>query len=251
MTTDIDLRCCDAGELLASLPDGGASLVMLDAPWSYSDGGFDRRRGNAKTHYKLSSEEAIVDHAIAAYRVAGEDAWLAVWCTGPKSRDWFWASEFAGLRKLWEWEYKTMMLWFKTNGSGIGYHLRGVAEMVYLYTKGKPPVREGHRPNFWLTPEVDCYQTRRKEHSEKPAIVLRSLLELATAPGDLVLDVYAGASASLALACRSMGRRYVGAELSAERHSLALLRLSQQEMTLSTAPGGIDASCLHSEAAHD
>ena len=34
---DIDLRCCDVADMLASLPAGCASLVMADPPWDYEN----------------------------------------------------------------------------------------------------------------------------------------------------------------------------------------------------------------------
>jgi hypothetical protein len=42
--------------------------------------------------------------------------------------------------------------------------------------------------------------------------------------------VYAGATASLAVVCRRLGRGYVGAEIDPERHREAMLRLAQGDL---------------------
>jgi hypothetical protein len=122
-----------------------------------------------------------------------------------------------------KWNYVSGGAWGKTNGLGIGHHFRGDAELALLYKKGSPKPIEV-LSNLWLSPRIG--------HSEKPQTALRSIIRLTTPPDGLVFDMYAGASASMAMACRSFGRDYIGVEIDEKRHAEALLRLSQQEMVL-------------------
>lgn len=216
---EIDLRCGDVLDMLRSLPTGCAPLVMADPPWAYDNSGV---RGAASNHYDGLSVWDIAQHMISAARVASEHAYMGVWCTFPKLQEWLWESY--PLLASAGWLYVTGGAWGKTNGMGPGHHFRGDAEVLLLYKKGAPkPLL--NTSNLWLAPRIG--------HSEKPQHALRSLVATFCPPGGVVVDLYAGASASLALACRALGRGYVGAELSPERHRLAMVRLSQQEMELS------------------
>lgn len=216
--SDVDLRCCDVTEMLRSLAPASAALVVADPPWHYDNSG---TRGAAANHYDGLPCWDIAHHMISAARVASEHSYMAVWCTFPKLQEWLWESY--PLLASAGWQYVTGGAWGKTNGMGPGFHFRGDAEVLLLYKKGAPkPLRDAS--NLWLAPRIG--------HSEKPQAALRALVATFCPPDGLVVDLYAGASASLALACRALCRSYVGAELSPERHRLALLRLSQQEMEL-------------------
>jgi N6-adenosine-specific RNA methylase IME4 len=212
---DIDLRNQDVSDMLASLPDGCAPLVHADPPWDYENWS-DTKNGAARAYYDGLTMEEIAAHMNVAYRIAAPDSYLVVWCTWPKLIEW--ASYNAQLGK---WVHITGASWHKSNGLGVGFHVRGDSEPILIYRKGHPlPLT--HFSNSWKTARIG--------HSEKPQTILRDVVEWAVPVGGLVVDLYAGASASLAIACRSLGRQYVGAEIDAARHATALLRLSQQEM---------------------
>jgi hypothetical protein len=104
----------------------------------------------------------------------------------------------------------------------MGFHFRGDSEPLLLYRKGAPKPLDGARSNLWLA--------ARGEHSEKPRLALDALVKMGCPPGGLVLDLYAGATASLAVVCRRLGRGYVGAEIDPERHREAMLRLAQGDL---------------------
>jgi site-specific DNA-methyltransferase (adenine-specific) len=59
--------------------------------------------------------------------------------------------------------------------------------------------------------------------NEKPLALMRQLIEAATAPGALILDPFAGSGSTLAAAAMA-GRRYIGIEIAAEYHAIALQR---------------------------
>lgn len=224
----IDLRCCDVDDMLRSLPGGCADVVHADPPWNYSGGiptntgkGGVNVRGYARSIYNCLPESAIQEHLELAYDAAISDCYLLLWCTFPKLSEWLGA--YSG-----RWRYVTGGAWGKqTGGIGVGFHFRGDAEVLLLYKKGAPQPRNRSTSNLWLSD--------RTGHSEKPQTALRALLNLTTDPSGLVVDLYAGASASMARACRATGRRYIGAEISPQRHATAMLRLSQQEFAMEVA----------------
>lgn len=221
---DIDLRCQDVRAMIAGLPDGCAAFVHADPPWPYEHG---NNQGGVDEQYEGLPEPEIAAHLASLYRVAAPDCYLAVWCTFPKLAEWMAVTPG-------KWQYVTGAAWGKTNGLGVGYHFRGDAELLLLlYRKGSPRPLEGSQSNLWVTGDAGgLVLARRTGHSEKPQIGLRALVNMAAPVGGLVVDCYAGESASLARACRALGRRYVGAEIDPARHARALVRLSQQEMLL-------------------
>jgi N6-adenosine-specific RNA methylase IME4 len=233
--SDIDLRCQDVQTMIAGLADGSAAAIHSDPPWSYGMGlpanyGDDTGlslKGLARMQYDGLSEAAIAEHLASTYRVAAQNAYLFVWCTFPKLMEW-------AAVKPGKWEYVTGAAWGKNRGLGVGKHFRGDAEILLVYKKGAPMPIDGSHTNLWLTRETQggLWLAPREGHSEKPQVALRALVEMAVPPSGLIVDCYAGQSASLARACRALGRRYIGAELDPARQARALLRLSQQEMLL-------------------
>lgn len=126
------------------------------------------------------------------------------------------------------------MVWHKTNPAPkfrrAGF-LNSCELIVCMWNKGHvwnfTNQREMH--NFIETPI--CMGRERvtdpKHPAQKPLKVMKRLIELATNPGDLVLDPFAGVG-STGVAAIELGRRFVGIELDAAYHSASCKRLSEQ-----------------------
>jgi N6-adenosine-specific RNA methylase IME4 len=205
----VEIKHCKVAELLATLPDGVVALTHADPPWSY-----DRQVGNGTTdrHYDTSMLiEDIVADLVEAYRVAADDSYLLLWCTGPILPEWFEAA-----RGKLPWRYVSKGSWHKTDGVGTGIHWRGDSEDLLLYAKGNPKPLETVS-NSWASP--------RQDHSEKPEEWLRKLLVAFCPEGGLVADFYAGR----APACRAAavtGRRCIAAESDEQRFREAVQLLN-------------------------
>lgn len=162
----------------------------------------------------MAMEAIVADLALAAYLPG--PMYLGCWCTYPTiwdfSEAWWGRSDSAHL----DWKPLTGGTWGKVGRRGIGFHMRGDSEPLLVFRKGKPP-RGEQCSNLWPTDAPYWPERRTAHHSEKPAAVLADLLRVTTKPGDVVLDLYAGASASMARVCHLMGRSYIGAESDPER----------------------------------
>lgn len=73
---------------------------------------------------------------------------------------------------------------------------------------------------------------------KKPEVLIQRILELATEPGDLVLDSFLG-SGTTAAVCHKMGRKYIGVELGEHCYSLCIPRLKN---VIDGEQGGISKS---------
>lgn len=217
--SSIDLRCGDVREMLAHARD--ARLIVADPPWRYREAP-GVANPEAEGIYDGMSDEDISAILDMAYDSAADGSHLACWATWPKLRTWQAAGE-AGPR----WRYVSGGAWTKMQPTrdggakmvqpGVGYHWRGQSEPVFIYAKGAVGRCRELLLNAHVSPPSD--------HSEKPAAWMRQWIEAWTDPGDLVVDVFAGL-APLARVCAITGRRYMGAEIDADRHALALTRLS-------------------------
>ena len=74
------------------------------------------------------------------------------------------------------------------------------------------------------------------KNSKKPEMLVRRILELATKPGDLVLDSFLGSGTTCAVA-HKMGRRWIGIELGEHCYTHCIPRL--QRVIDGTDQGGI------------
>jgi len=199
----------DAESLIASLAPGSVAGVHVDPPWGYGNTGTE---GNAGGLYSTGSDAWIASVLDATYECAGARSYLAVWCTWPKLAEWF------SVHDSMRWRYVTGGAWTKSNGFGVGFHAAGDSEFWMLYVKGNPRPADGRQTNAIHAPRLG--------HSEKPQEALEVLVKTLAKPGGLILDPFAGESASLARCCARLGRDYVGAEIDPERHARALRRLA-------------------------
>lgn len=209
----IDLRCCDTAEMLASLPDGCASLVIADPPWDYVQHHGATRADN---HYGCLRMPAIAHHLTEASRLATR---LALWVTTPLLGEWMSANTSWGTPV-------TAGAWVKSEEGdaghyGQGYHWAGCSELVLVYTRGGAHTdRSEPLRNAWVEPP--------QQHSRKPAAWQAQWIRRWVPPGGLVVDVYAGlGSVAEAVMLAGEGRTYIGAEIDPERHAHALSLLAQ------------------------
>ena len=244
----VELHHADVVDVLQDV--NAANLVVVDPPWSYrSSGG----RGAAANHYATLPVSVIADHMAWAAQSCAANAVLLLWVTGPLLEELF--LEVAARRMVgvlaknrdaahgrvvealmacdpkrakgaveplaraaygpgWPWSYKSLAVWAKPQ-IGTGHWVRSQAELLTVWTKGNPPV-----PPTALRPH-GVHTESRLAHSAKPEGWYRDVLLPAYCPaGGVVFEPYAGLG-GLARACIASGRRYVGAEIDADRWNQA------------------------------
>lgn len=221
---DVEIRQQGASEFLDSLPDGCASLIHADPPWSYARGAGGANPDQNGIYSTISMEE-IAGHLRGAHRIGADGSRLLMWATWPKLME---GLSRSGTDCFSEeaiaWTPVSGGSWHKHNGRklnfGVGFHWAGASEFALLYRK---PGRT-HRDTS--IPLINAHESQITDHSEKPIRWLIQMVERWTAPGDLVVDLYAGLS-PLARACAATKRRYLGCEVDPERATAARVRLAR------------------------
>lgn len=210
----IDYRC---GDIRDTLTVRDAALIHADPPWSYA-----REAGvaNPETNdiYSSMTEAEIATILDLAYDCAAPGARLVCWATWPK----LW--EFrAAVGDHMRWKYITGGSWHKLESQGVGYHWLGRTEPVLVFVKPGAPVYRDTAHDLG-----NGHASVREEHSRKPLGWLRGMVRRWTPPDALVLDLWAGL-APMAAACKLEGRRYCGAEIDPDRHTLGCTLIARAE----------------------
>jgi adenine-specific DNA-methyltransferase len=133
----------------------------------------------------------------------------------------------------WRWEPATMQEKLATGEIRFNENMTGIKRRTYLYEmKGLPPstlwtdlLKTGHNRQAKseqknLDIGTDLFST------PKPERLLAEVLNIATNPGDLVLDSFLGSGTTAAVA-HKMGRRYIGIEMGEHAHTHCLPRLQK------------------------
>ncbi len=148
------------------------------------------------------------------YRVLKNDTCAISFYGWPKVDLFFAAWKNAGFR------IGGHMVFRKSYASKTAF-LRYQHEAAYLLIKGNPAF-----PATPLPDVMDWTYTGNKMHPTQKSIhILKPLIEAFSAPGQLVLDPFAG-SGSTCVAAKRTGRDYIGIELDAKHHVTATDRLA-------------------------
>jgi DNA modification methylase len=104
---------------------------------------------------------------------------------------------------------------------------QGFEYATIVHRPGRKRWNGGGRPAVWTF--ATCRGVERPEHPcPKPLPLMRELVSLFSDPDELILDPFAG-SGSTGVACRQLGRRFIGWELNQDYFDIACRRLRGDE----------------------
>ena len=200
----------DCLTLLPTLSANSAAMVLTDPPYlaRYRD-----RSG--RTVPNDDNDRWLVPAFAELYRVLANRSFCVSFYGWPHADKFMSAYRAAGFRIVGH------LLFPKRYASRTGF-VRYQHEAAHLLAKGVPP-----RPAEPISDVIGWRYTGNKLHpTQKPLEVLQPLIASFSQPGDLVLDPFAGSGSSL-LAAKTLGRRWLGIELDAGYHQIAMQRLAE------------------------
>jgi site-specific DNA-methyltransferase (adenine-specific) len=238
----IDLRQGDClGPVgLASLGDGAVDVAISDPP-------FDRRchRAALEVARPGRGRKVCAELPFAALdaeqldRVAAELArvtrrWIVVFSAERHVEAWAAALERAGARFVrLGWANRT-----NARPQLSGDRPAPAADPLVIAHGRYVPLRwnGGGRSARWDAPAARFDEGGQVHPTQKPLTLMRALLEDFSDRGELVLDPFAGAG-STAVACKELGRRFLGWEMDPGYHAAAMRRIERTREQLSLAVG--------------
>jgi len=210
----------DAVEWLRRLPDESVDLFVTDPPYE----SLEKHRAIGTTtrlkHSKASSNDwfrifpnsRFPELFRELYRTLARDRHFYLFSDAETMFVAKPAAEACGF-KFWK-----PLVWDKCK-LGMGYHYRSRYELVLFFEKGKRRVADLSIPDIITHPRVHAgYPT------EKPSAVSEVLIRQSTVAGEIVADPFMG-SGSSGVAAVSLGRRFVGTDISRAAVELSTARL--------------------------
>jgi site-specific DNA-methyltransferase (adenine-specific) len=135
-----------------------------------------------------------------------------------------WADALAGAGLI----YKRTGVWVKPDGMpqysgdrpGMGYE-----SLVLAHAPGASTWNGGGRHGVWTFNKMGSEDRERTGHeTQKPLDLMLALVRDFTDPGELVCDPFAG-SGTTGVACKRLGRRFIGWERDPKYHAIAAKRI--------------------------
>lgn len=200
----------DCTKAMKMLPDGSVNFVLTDPPYVaryQSRDGREVRNDNNFAWLKSAYAEM--------YRVLTLDSFCVSFYGWPHVDKFLAAFRNAGFRPVGH-------IMFPKSYVSSSRFVKYQHEAAYLLAKGEPRM-----PEAPISDVLPWQFTGNAYHpTQKPLAVLKPLIETFSAPGDIVLDPFAGSGSTL-LAAKQLGRSYIGVERDAAYHAIARKRLAQ------------------------
>ncbi len=218
------LHLGDCLEGLAGLPDKSVGVCMTDPPFdkkTHSRGGKAVKRYDGGPDIPIIPFAPLGEAAPIAKQIARvTQRWALVFCAVRQIEEWSVAFEDE------DWNIVRVLIWNKPDASpqfsgdrpGHGYETIVLAHPVGRTRwngggmKGVYECLRIDRDSGWLHP------------TQKPLALMEALVSDFTDPGELVCDPFAG-SGTTAVACKRLGRNFIGWERDPKFHAAAVKRI--------------------------
>jgi len=214
----------DSYQLIKQIPDKSVDCIYTDIPYLYEQGGSGTSRISRNIIAKSKSIEAI-SHGID-YKILDEFVRVMkkincfIWCSKLQVVDIL--NFFVGRGCRFE-----ILVWVKPNPipQTNNTWLPDIEYCLYFRESGVPLNSGYHLKSKWYSGLVNIADKSIFDHPTiKPLELVKRHLSHATQEGELVLDPFVG-SGTTAVACKEIGRDYIGIEIDPKWHKVAVDRL--------------------------
>lgn len=207
-------------DIIKQMPDSCVDLVIADPPYLHVKGGMKSKRLNvgvrdAKSQIVTSMSDfghTQIYEFLNTVKPKMKKVNMYVFCSKLQLVHYLnWAIE----NKL---QYD-VLFWFKNTTRMIStkFYASNVEYIVRIYGKGaslKKRVGNDGKARSDLYQKFFIYNTPKKKvyEAQKPIEIINKMVEVSSEPGDIVFDPYMG-SGTTAIACKHLGRKFIGIEL--------------------------------------
>ena len=240
----ITLYCADAREIVSQLADASIDMIFTDPPFGHNNNNngdlihnWEKALGRAVAAAESrpiandsfeDSNELVKWLFREAKRVLAEGSCCCCCCCGggggpdPQFARWsLWMDEALSFKQMVVWDKGPM---------GMGWHYRRSYETVLVGQRDKGACRwydDTDKVENIIRRIPKIIPSDEQHPTPKPPALVAYFLRLHSLPGHLVLDPFMGGG-STAVACKELGRKFIGIELEQRWCDLTIKRLSQE-----------------------
>lgn len=212
----------DTIEKLKEIPSESVDCIVTDPPYLVE---YKTNRRKDKSHkfcnaIKNDNNPTLIEnYIIECYRILKNDSAMFMFCSSVHA-DWF---KMTLAKHGFKW--KSTIVWVKncwTAGDlkgGLGRQY----ECIMLVEKGRAIRKNSYRySDVW---KFDRIASRNLLHqNQKPLELIKRCIELYSVEGDTIFDGFMG-SGTTGVACREMGRKFIGCEIDKDYFEIARERI--------------------------
>lgn len=215
-----ELYLGNALDVLSSIPDESIDCIVTDPPYllNYRSRHTPASDYNKETFGDKPIFKPIIKEIFKECKRVLKPNTAIYSFSGDTNLDFY----LSMVKKLFR--FKNIIVWEKNNWTGgdLRYSFSKRCEYIVFANKGKRfmNITEGYKRinNLWYYPRVPPKQ--RVYPLQKPVPILERMLAVSTNPGETVLDPFMG-SGQTGVACKNMGRKFIGIEIDSAVFSLA------------------------------
>ena len=231
-----NIENCDCLEYLKKIPDNSVDLVVTDPPYNVSQ----------KSNIKYNNLNIVKNFGDWDFgfdpkpvlaelkRVLKPNGQIYIFCATKQ------IPEYMAILED-KWFFRNLLVWYKTNPapriSKTNFVFANEYIVYAINDKGKPSEstfnfgKQSEMHNMFITSALRGKERLKNNGkaihpTQKPLSILKKLIEVSSNEGDVVLDPFMGVG-STAVACKELGRNFLGCELDNYYYNLSLKRLQE------------------------
>ncbi len=214
----------DCVEVMKQIPDKSINMVLTDPPYEQDNHGggntvMAQRKLN-NSYIDFISDSFDMGTVFNEIKRISKTINLLIFCSN---------KQISKIMRYWEDEKypTTLLVWDKPNPIpfGNGKYISNLEFMVYVRGKNATYNNIGYNEQLKTFRYANPSSKQRFHPTEKPVDLLERLVKIHSKENDIVLDCFAGSGSTL-VACKKLGRRFIGIELSEEYCAIARNRIS-------------------------
>lgn len=241
---DVFLMQGDCFEKMKSIPDNSVDLILCDPPYNLAN----YSTGNIKFDWRSDINNDVAkwdevplnpfDLVTEFKRILSPKGNIFIFCS---------YNLLGKFHEAFDPEFDTFqfMVWHKTNpvpNIRKSSFLNSCELIVCLWNKGHTWnfTKQNEMHNFIESPI--CMGAERlkspKHPTQKPVRILKHIINIASNPGDIVLDMFMGVG-STGVAAKMLDRRFIGIEIDEEYFNAAKERINNTKSELNNSIRGV------------
>lgn len=218
------IYCADCYEAIKELPDKSVDLIVTDPPYLLETrgAGFHKKRDYYDEIHNDGLSVGIEKYLLAEFERVMKKTNIYIFCNKnllPMLFDFYKDKNF------------DLLVWHKVNPIPTvnNKYLSDVEYVFFARDKGVEMFNNYSTSSKVYTSVVNKSDKEKFQHQTiKPLTFVQRLISNSSRPNNIILDPFMG-SGTTAVACKNLGRNFIGFEINPKWHKIACDRLNNQD----------------------